>query len=36
VVGKIGKENICANIEASLKQAREILDFNADEERMEA
>lgn len=32
----IGKENICANIEASLKRAREILDFNANEERMEA
>ncbi|NLW47263.1 MAG: sulfate permease [Firmicutes bacterium] len=35
-VAKIGAENICKNIEASLKRARKILDLNANELKMDA
>lgn len=36
LVAKIGAENICKNIEASLKRARKILDLNANELKMDA
>ncbi len=33
LVEKVGKENICSNIDASLKRAREVLDFNTNRKK---